>query len=1090
MGLVSSVKNFFTPPKEKKNTGNKSTSNGKNVGSKTPNNKNTSNKSTSNGKNTGSIKSNVKPATEFKKTVTTVNNKVVKPAVDTVKKTYTNVTNKAVQNATNSGAKSTSGGRAQLSSDARLQEVLALNKLKREQGNRNSIDYTGGVGNQYITTTRGGKKYNFKTDLATAKQRDQVIGTTGRIAQNLAFNNPLSNIPLQSLAGAYGGMQNARKQGTNPLAGGLKGAGSALGRYGKNFFTKDGFKYDAETEAGMIARGKDPDGPRDQYDAAIGLGLGFLSPSFTDLKKVGNVASNGISALTRGKVNPRNALNMGIVDDFKPLTESEALDKIMAIAQKKKKASIPEAPKAPTRKVKEVESKVLDDAIASAKKPIKGELTYYYEGKDLVFNGLRGAEAERALAVAEFTKNKSFLKKFMSLDDAKARGKIVNDFIKNNTAFESADEISAFKQELKGHLAGLKGTATSPAKAVKAVDEVPALAKQADEISPVAPAKKKRGTATKKKTTPSPAELKQQIVASQPPAVTPQKFNPASLGNEASINDYLRYGRQVPNIDLSQLMKQAPTSPAGGVQLLQGATRNADDIMAGFRKSSTPPVIDLKQADNLGAGTFRQVDDLAGQGATLGARQADDMAGQGATFGARQADDMAGQGAKQADDMAGQGAKQADDMAGQGAKQADDMAGQGAKADPFEPKSAEDIASDFDGADDIADVAGKKKRGLLGNMAVGTMVGVPIAAGLAAAWQRMNGGNSGYTEPAEEVAEEVASSSGSGRAGGSGGAGAGYGGGAGMLDPNMQDTGGYGTPYSEAEYQAYLANQDAYKQMVAQAMGQPSMANDIMAMLGQPSGAVLGDYSDLMAQLGINPNIPVGQLGQQLQDSGITMMPDNFMDYEQWASGFEQAGQALDTGQTDLQGALSFIQAQMQPQFDQAVKELNTQYEARLNALKEDLASRGLLNSGIYDQAVLLLNQDLSASLVALNAEHNANLLQMGMQYWGDSQDRAMQLRQMYMQEKQIAIENYFKQMQMQMQIGQINTENMQKAKDRQYEVALTLLQSELEKQAIMLKYGMDGMNMGNEQYLKGLNKQIPNVYNTNKNTNVNMNYN
>ena len=80
--------------------------------------------------------------------------------------------------------------------------------------------------------------------------------------------------------------------------------------------------------------------------------------------------------------------------------------------------------------------------------------------------------------------------------------------------------------------------------------------------------------------------------------------------------------------------------------------------------------------------------------------------------------------------------------------------------------------------------------------------------------------------------------------------------------------------------------------------------------------------------------------------------------------------------------------------------------------------------------------------------------------------------------------------MQMQSQIGQINTEYMQRAKDRQYEVAMTLLQSELEKQAIMLKYGMDGMNMGNEQYLKGLNKQIPNVYNTNKNTNVNMNYN
>lgn len=33
----------------------------------------------------------------------------------------------------------------------------------------------------------------------------------------------------------------------------------------------------------------------------------------------------------------------------------------------------------------------------------------------------------------------------------------------------------------------------------------------------------------------------------------------------------------------------------------------------------------------------------------------------------------------------------------------------------------------------------------------------------------------------------------------------------------------------------------------AQAMGQPSMANDIMAMLG-PSGAVLGDYEPYVAQ--------------------------------------------------------------------------------------------------------------------------------------------------------------------------------------------------------------------------------------------------
>ena len=338
MGLVSKVKNFFTPKKKP------DPKNSKIVQSQ----KNTGNKSTSNGKNTGSIKSNVKPATEIKKTVNTVNKKVVQPVINTVTKPYTNVTNKAVENVkNNSGAKSTSGGKAQLSSDARLKEVLELNKLKREQGNKTSLDYTGGVGNQYITATRGGKKYNFKTDLATAKQRDQVIGTTGRVAQNLAFNNPVTNAPLQAFAGAYGGMQNARKQGTNPLAGGLKGAGSALGNYGKNFFTKDGFKYDSETEAIMTARGKDPNGARDKYDVALGLGAGLLSPSITDLKKVGNVASNGVSALTRGKVNPSNALNMGIVDDFEPLTEAEALDKIMAIAQKKKKASIPEAPEAP-----------------------------------------------------------------------------------------------------------------------------------------------------------------------------------------------------------------------------------------------------------------------------------------------------------------------------------------------------------------------------------------------------------------------------------------------------------------------------------------------------------------------------------------------------------------------------------------------------------------------------------------------------------------------------------------------------------------------------------------------------------------------
>lgn len=47
----------------------------------------------------------------------------------------------------------------------------------------------------------------------------------------------------------------------------------------------------------------------------------------------------------------------------------------------------------------------------------------------------------------------------------------------------SADEISAFKQTKV--MAGLKGTAKPSAKAVKAVDEVPTLIKQADEV-PVA----------------------------------------------------------------------------------------------------------------------------------------------------------------------------------------------------------------------------------------------------------------------------------------------------------------------------------------------------------------------------------------------------------------------------------------------------------------------------------------------------------------------------------------------------------------------------------------------------------------------------
>ena len=1064
MGFAASVKKFFTPSKKKdpKNTPMMQSQKGKSNGGK----------STSNSKNMGS-KVNIQPAVELKKTVNTVNKKVVKPAVDTVKKTYTNVTNKAVANAkNNSGAKSTSGGRAQLSTDDRLQQALEQNKLRREQGNRNSIDYAGGVGNQYITATRGGQKYNFKTDLATAKQRDQVIGTAGRVigtagrvigtagnvAENLVFNNPVTNAPLQAFAGAYGGMQNARKQGTNPLVGGLKGAGSALGRYGKNFYTKDGFEYDAETEAVMIARGKDPDGPRDKYDIALGLGAGLLSPSITDLKKAGKLASKGVSALTRGKLDLTDALQMGAVANRKlvPATKSmgadpKDVDTLLNSKQAIKKANTVKGSATTATKSS------LPDKDTFLQKVLEAKRAKELANADMAkaSKSAKASKETKALISSELAQRADDLAGMTPAMRQRAIGEIVAKHV---------DDPAELKRLTDGY--------TSSVNKKFGQNATKAVAKQADEISPVAPAKKKRGRPPKSKTTPSPEELKQQITAPKSNVIPFKANNAGQMAMDLSqygvkgIDEAPAMLKQadaltsVPKqidgqMDLAQLMKQSQNmpkfnaTPSGqmAMDLSQYGMKNFDDTLGSARQADAvvPPRIEPIR----GQMDFSQL-----------GKQADDVAGQGATFGARQADDMAGQGAKQ--------------------------------ADPFKPKSAEDIASDFDGADDIADVAGKKKMGLLGKMAVGTMVGGAGATAGSAVWQRMNGGNSGYTEPAEEVAEEVASSSGSGRAGGSGGAGAGagYGGGAGMLDPNMQDTGGYGTPYSEAEYQAYLANQDAYKQMVSQAMGQPSMANDIMAMLGQPSGSVLGDYSDLMAQLGINPNIPVGQLGQQLQDSGVTMMPDNFMDYEQWAGGFEQAGQALDSGQTDLQGALSFIQAQMQPQFDQAVKGLNTQYEARLNALKEDLASRGLLNSGIYDQAVLLLNQDLSASLVALNAEHNANLLQMGMQYWGDSQDRAMQLHQMYMQEKQVAVENYYKQIQMQMQIGQINTENMQRAKDRQYEVAMTLLQSELEKQAIMLKYGMDGMNMGNEQYLKGLNKQIPNVYNTNKNTNVNMNYN
>ena len=290
----------------------------------------------------------------------------------------------------------------------------------------------------------------------------------------------------------------------------------------------------------------------------------------------------------------------------------------------------------------------------------------------------------------------------------------------------------------------------------------------------------------------------------------------------------------------------------------------------------------------------------------------------------------------------------------------------------------------------------------------------------------------------------------------------------------------------------FNAQQDMYKQMIQQAMGTPPMGNH---MMGDPSnntiGNLLSQFQDILSQMGVNPNMPADQFNEMMNQQP-NMMPDQFMDYDQRADDFQQIGWAINSGQMDLQGAVEYMRSQMQPQFDQSMKALQQNYDMRLEQLREDLASRGLLNSGIYDQAVMLLNQDLSAALVSLHAEHNAKILQLGMEHWGDNQNRMMQMREMYMREKQVAIENYYKQHQLQMQISQINTENMQRAKDREYEIRMTLLKSELEKQMLMLKYGYVGLNTTNELYMKGLNKSIPNVYETNRNTNtnVNMNYN
>ena len=355
------------------------------------------------------------------------------------------------------------------------------------------------------------------------------------------------------------------------------------------------------------------------------------------------------------------------------------------------------------------------------------------------------------------------------------------------------------------------------------------------------------------------------------------------------------------------------------------------------------------------------------------------------------------------------------------------------------------------------------------------------------------------TTQSPELAPLSNSGSVGGQGGGQGSRGAYQDPNAGYLDPNAgyQDPnyGGESSPYSQQEYDNYMQNQDMYQGMIDQATGMPQGMDEIMQMMGMPAGQTLGEDTDmaqLMQMLGIDPNMPTGQLGELLDQQANPALPDNFMNYEQYSQGFEQAGSAMDSGQMDLQGAMQFMQSQMQPQFDQSVKAIQANYDVRLNALKEDLASRGLLNSGIYDQAVLMLNEELSSALVALNAEHSASVMQIGMQYWGDNADRQMQLRQMYMQEKQVATENYYKQMQMQMQIGQINTENMQRAKEQQSAVGLALLQSQLEMRATLLKYGLEGKNMMQEQYLKGLNKGITNTYDSTKNTNtnVNMNYN
>lgn len=853
--------------------------------------------------------------------------------------------------------------------------------------NAKTLNYTGGANASNITATRGGKVYNFQTDKGTAQQRDAVIGTTGRLAQNMIFNNPINNVPLHGATGAYRGMQDARAQGKNPLLGGLQGAAASLKDYGKNLFTKGGYEYDSEIEAVMNARGKDKQGARDGWDVALGLGAGILSPSITDFKALGKGVQKGASALSGGNLKLGNSLNLGA------MSKSEFLENMLKSQQAKAVANA-DMGTAKAATVKTTGSK------ASVKNMIKAEL-----GSRVDDLGKMSPPA-RAQAIQEIVKKytvdpteiqkhtEGFLqaanKKFVATpQDLMTQAK------KSNVVPFKANPSGQMTMDLSQY--GLKNFDDMASQATK----------QADNLAPMG----------------------QQAMR--------------QVDGQIGM-DFSQLGKQAENVATPAKQIGFNTNPSGQMtmDLSQYGMRNLDEISP-VAKQAMPQVMPSPAGQM--SMDFSQVGRQAGNLAPMGQqamRQADAL---GAATEANSIDDLARQ-----------------------------------------------SASMLNGADDVAETAVKRgltKKQILGGAAVGGLgtMGLLGYIGGQEGSDELNY-DADYTGAVENAvaahqARQTGSGSGSPSVGGSAGAP--------MQSSPVSSGGGFDSPYSQQEMDAFMANQDMYKQMIEQAMGQPNMVNDMMNMFNQPAGNTLGQFADLLSQLGIDPNMPTGQLGEMLTQQP-NMMPDQFMDYDQWSESFQQVGGALDSGQMDLQGAVEYIKSQMQPQFDQSMKAIQQNYDMRLNQLREDLAARGLLNSGIYDQAVMLLNQDLSASLVSLQAEHNAQVLQMGMQYWGDNQDRAMQLRQMYMQEKQVAVENYYKQQQLQMQIGQINTENMQRAKDRQYEISMTLLRSELEKQMMMMEYGFKGYNASQELYLKGLNKAVPNVYNSNRNTNtnVNMNYN